>query len=223
MKSTMKNILTVAILFFAALVFGNETAVRNWLAQSLKLQSELKFEESLKLYTEDYVQISAGGAKTDRAMIEKYARMWSAILQVPDLVEQKKYAEIDTEIITDFIVFMIEIETGGKKKVFPGERKAIREEFAGADREKLLNQLARDIPSICANLRMYIKMIAEQTKVVSVKVTGDQAVLVYESPDLLDVHGKYKLLTTEKLVRINGQWLSKECIEKRVLLKGNKK
>lgn len=220
MKQTLKIFAAVAILLAGTLLSGNEKAVRAWLAESLKLQSELKFNEAMNLYTEDYIQISASGAKSDRAMIEKYAGMWDAVRQVPDLVKQKKYAEIDTEIIADFVVCMIEIETGGKKKVTQKERREILKNMSGENREKLLDQLARDIPSACSNMRMYIKMIAEQTKIVSVKVTGDQAVLVYESPDLLDMQGKYKLRTTEKLVRINGQWLSKECVEKRVLLKG---
>lgn len=223
MNLTMKNILSVVILLSAALVFGNETAIRNWLAQSLKLQRELKFEEALLLHTEDFIQINASGAKSDRAEMEKETKLLRAVFQLPDLFEQKKDDKIDNDVITDFVIYMIELETGEKKKITPEERKAIQQKITGGERKKILDQLARDIPSLRENMRMYIKMIAEQTKIVSVKVNGDQAVLVYESPDFLDAEDKYKLRTTEKLVRINGTWLSKECVEKRVLLKGNKK
>lgn len=220
MKRTLKIFTAAAILLVGTLVSGNEKAVRAWLAESLKLQSELKFEEALSLYTEDYTQTIAGGTTIDRAMMEKYVQMWKVVSQLPDLVKKKDFDKIDNACVIDFLVYLIEMETGGRKKVTPEERSEILKNISGENREKILKQLAGDVPSICENMRMYIKTITEHVKIISVKITGEQAVLIYESPDLLDIHGKYKLRTTEKLVRINEKWLSKECIEKRVLLKG---
>ena len=185
-------------------MFANEDAVRARFNLALKLQVEQKYSEAIKLYTDDYYQIEPDGKKIDLARIKKGNDMWAHIWQLPALVEKGEYDKINHKLLVDFAELMF-------GKPIPAEnRAALEKKLAAPEGKGMIQELAREVPLLREVVQSEMQQWAQMTKIISVKVNGDKAVIVYERPDL--TNPKFKIVYTEDVVKVKGEWFFKRCI-----------
>ena len=204
MIHNLKIMLAAAFLLAGFSLFANEDAVRARFNLALKLQVEQKYSEAIKLYTDDYYQIEPGEKKIDLARIKKRNDMWEHIWQLPALVEKGEYDKINHKLLVDFAELMF-------GKPIPAEgRAALEKKLAAPEGKEMIQDLARQVPLLREVVQSEMQQWAQMTKIISVKVNGDKAVVVYERPDL--TNPKFKIVYTEDVVKVKGEWFFKRCI-----------
>ena len=204
MTHNLKIMLAAAFLLAGFSLFANEDAVRARFDLVVKLQVEQKHSEAIKLYTDDYYHIEPGEKKIDLARIKKRNDMWEHIWQLPALVEKGEYDKIQHKLLVDFAELMF-------GKPIPAEnRAALEKKLAAPEGKEMIQELAREVPLLREVLQSEMQQWAQMTKIISVKVNGDKAVVVYERPDL--ANPKFKFVYTEDVVKVKGEWFFKRCI-----------
>ena len=204
MIHNLKIMLAAAFLLAGFSLFANEDAVRARFNLAVKLQVEQKHSEAIKLYTDDYYQIEPDGKKIDLARIKKLNDMWEHIWQLPALVEKGEYDKINHKLLVDYAELMF-------GKSIPAEnRAALEKKLAAPEGKEMIQELARQVPLLREVVQSEMQQWAQMTKIISVKVNGDKAVVVYERPDL--TNPKFKIVYTEDVVKVKGEWFFKRCI-----------
>lgn len=204
MIHSLKIMLAAAFLLAGFSLFANEDAVRARFDLAVKLQVEQKHSEAIKLYTDDYYQIEPDGKKIDLARIKKRNDMWEHIWQLPALVEKGEYDKINHKLLVDFAELMF-------GKPIPAEnRAALEKKLAAPEGKGMIQELAREVPLLREVVQSEMQQWAQMTKIISVKVNGDKAVIIYERPDL--TNPKFKFVYTEDVVKVKGEWFFKRCI-----------
>ena len=204
MIHSLKIMLAAAFLLAGFSLFANEDAVRARFNLAVKLQVEQKYSEVIKLYTDDYYQIEPDGKKIDLVRIKKCNDIWEHIWQLPALVEKGEYDKINHKLLVDFTELMF-------GKPIPAEgRAALEKKLAAPEGKGMIQELARQVPLIREVLQSEMQQWAQMTKIISVKVNGDKAVIIYERPDL--ANPKFKIVYTEDYVKVKGEWFFKRCI-----------
>ena len=204
MTHNLKIMLAAAFLLAGFSLFANEDAVRARFNLAVKLQVELKHSEAIKLYTDDYYHIEPGEKKIDLARIKKRNDMWEHIWQLPALVEKGEYDKINHKLLVDFAELMF-------GKPIPAEgRAALEKKLAAPEGKEMIQDLARQVPLLREVVQSEMQQWAQMTKIISVKVNGDKAVIIYERPDL--TNPKFKIVYTEDVVKVKGEWFFKRCI-----------
>ena len=204
MIHSLKIMLAAAFLLAGFSLFANEDAVRARFDLVVKLQVEQKHSEAIKLYTDDYYQIEPGRKKVDLARIKKLNDIWEHIWQLPALVEKGEYDKINHKLLVDFAELMF-------GKPIPAEnRAALEKKLAAPEGKGMIQELARQVPLLREVVQREMQQWVQMTKIISVKVNGDKAVIVYERPDL--TNPKFKIVYTEDVVKVKGEWFFKRCI-----------
>lgn len=204
MIHSLKIMLAAAFLLAGFSLFANEDAVRARFDLVVKLQVEQKHSEAIKLYTDDYYQIEPGRKKVDLARIKKLNDIWEHIWQLPALVEKGEYDKIQHKLLVDFAELMF-------GKPIPAEnRAALEKKLAAPEGKGMIQELARQVPLLREVVQREMQQWVQMTKIISVKVNGDKAVIVYERPDL--TNPKFKIVYTEDVVKVKGEWFFKRCI-----------
>ena len=204
MTHNFKIMLAAAFLLAGFSLFANEDAVRARFDLVVKLQVEQKHSEAIKLYTDDYYQIEPDGKKIDLARIKKLDDMWEHIWQLPALVEKGEYDKINHKLLVDFAELMF-------GKPIPAEnRAALEKKLAAPEGKEMIQELAREVPLLREVVQSEMQQWVQMTKIISVKVNGDKAVIIYERPDL--TNPKFKIVYTEDVVKVKGEWFFKRCV-----------
>ncbi len=204
MTHNLKIMLAAAFLLAGSSLFANEDAVRARFDLVVKLQVEQKHSEAIKLYTDDYYHIEPGEKKIDLARIKKRNDMWEHIWQLPALVEKGEYDKINHKLLVDFAELMF-------GKPIPAEnRAALEKKLAAPEGKEMIQELARQVPLLREVVQREMQQWVQMTKIISVKVNGDKAVIIYERPDL--TNPKFKIVYTEDVVKVKGEWFFKRCI-----------
>lgn len=204
MIHSLKIMLAAAFLLAGFSLFANEDAVRARFDLVMKLQVTQKYSEVIKLYTDDYYQIEPDGKKIDLVLIKKCKDIWEHIWQLPALVEKGEYDKINHKLLVDFAELMF-------GKPIPAEnRAALEKKLAAPEGKEEIQELARQVPLIREVAQSEMQQWVQMTKIISVKVNGDKAVIVYERPDL--TNPKFKFVYTEDVVKVKGEWFFKRCI-----------
>lgn len=204
MIHSLKIMLAAAFLLAGFSLFANEDAVRARFDLVMKLQVEQKYSEVIKLYTDDYYQIEPDGKKIDLVRIKQCNDIWVHIWQLPALVEKGEYDKINHKLLVDFAELMF-------GKPIPAEnRAALEKKLAAPEGKGMIQELARQVPLLREVVPREMQQWAQMTKIISVKVNGDKAVIIYERPDLMNP--KFKFVYTEDVVKVKGEWFFKRCI-----------
>ena len=204
MTRNLKIMLAAAFLLAGFSLFANEDAVRARFDLVVKLQVEQKHSEAIKLYTDDYYQIEPDGKKIDLARIKKLDDMWEHIWQLPALVEKGEYDKINHKLLVDFAELMF------GKPISAENRAALEKKLAAPEGKEMIQELARQVPLLREVVQSEMQQLTQMTKIISVKVNGDKAVIVYERPDL--TNPKFKIVYTEDVVKVKGEWFFKRCV-----------
>ena len=130
--------------------------------------------------------------------------MWEHIWQLPALVEKGEYDKINHKLLVDFAELMF------GKPISAENRAALEKKLAAPEGKEMIQELARQVPLLREVVQSEMQQLTQMTKIISVKVNGDKAVIVYERPDL--TNPKFKIVYTEDVVKVKGEWFFKRCV-----------